>query len=77
MTLRLQASKTTAQTDDVSDTGSEMRGVLELQAMLLLDLARRENQIQGFSNAAFSSQISDLERYRVDTAEALQKVWDR
>lgn len=77
MTVQLRAGRATARIDGVCSSASEMRGVLELQAMLLSDLARRENQIKGFSRTELCSQSWDLKRFRVDTAEALEKIWSK
>lgn len=74
--------------DWVSNDISETRGVLDLQAMLLSDLARGENEMKGFSKTKHSLRDPDLgklkvdtpealQKLRVDTAEALQKLWGR
>jgi len=62
---------------EIDSDASEMRGVLELQAMLLSDLARQENAIKGLSNTTHSSHVHDLERFKIDTVEALQKIWSK
>ena len=74
ITLPVMTSMSAAQVERVCSDGSEMRGVLELQAMLLSDLARRENQIKGFCKNNALSHGQDLEKFRTDTAEALQKI---
>jgi hypothetical protein len=73
----LQTSRAAVQLDCVCNNVSEMRGVLELQAMLLSDLARRENEMKGFSKTKHSLHGQDLERFKVDTAEALDKLWSK
>lgn len=72
-----QTGRAAAQIDCVCSDVSEMRGVLELQAMLLSDLARRENEIKGFCKTKHSSHGQDLEKLKVDTVEALQKMWSK
>lgn len=77
MVFPLQTGRAAAQIDCVCSDISEIRGVLELQAMLLSDLARRENQMKGFCRNQVSSHDQDLESLRVDTSEALQKMWSK
>ncbi|KAF1352971.1 hypothetical protein EJ07DRAFT_158971 [Lizonia empirigonia] len=70
-----QTASANVQLESIRRDASEMRGVLELQAMLLSDLARRENQMEGACRTGLSAHGQDLERLKVDTAEALQKIW--
>ena len=51
--------------------------MLELQAMLLLDLAQQENKIKGLSKTTHSSHVQNLEKFKVDTVKALQKMWSK
>lgn len=72
-----KTGNTKVETESINRGGSEMRGVLELQAMLLSDLAGRENQMKGLSGTRPSSRAQDLNRLKVDTVEALQKLWNK
>jgi hypothetical protein len=77
MALPSQTGRVAAQTDCIRSDVSEIRGVFELQAMLLSDLARRKNQMKGLCEIKLSSHGQDLERFKIDTAEALQKIWTK
>lgn len=77
MALPSQTGRAAAQIDGICSDVAEMRGVLELQTMLLWDLAQRENQMKGFCKTNLSSHGQDLERFKVDTAEAIEKIWNK
>jgi len=43
--------------------------------MLLSDLARRENEMKGFSKTQHPLDGQNLKRFQKDTGEALAKIW--
>jgi hypothetical protein len=75
MALSLETSRAAAPIDWACNDASEMRGVFELQTMLLSDLARRENEMKGFSKTQHPLDGQDLKRFQKDTGEALAKIW--
>jgi hypothetical protein len=75
MALSLETSRAAAPIDWACNDASEMRGVFELQAMLLSDLARRENEMKGFSKTQhpLDGQNQKIpERYRGSTCENME-----
>ena len=52
----------------------EIEAVLEMQEFLLLKLARQDNGANGLSQDS-STSLEDLERLKIDTAQAVQATW--
>lgn len=63
-----------------SERPKRVDGNLEMQRMLLQDLARRENAAKGFGpqNVPFTPVLEeDVDRLKKDTVQALRPLWGR